>query len=99
MSNTGIFKDQFEPELLAELDNCPLVELPTGAVVRQPENKRVRHTPIVIKGSIKVTRIDESVKESIMYYINTGERCFLTITASLANNFGNVDRSNTMRRH
>lgn len=86
-----IFKGQFESELIAELENCPLVELPTGAVLRQPENKRVKYTPLVIEGSIKVTRIDESGKEIIMYYINTGESCFLTITASLANNFGNVD--------
>jgi CRP/FNR family transcriptional regulator len=91
MSDINLFKGQFEPELLAELDNCPIVELPTGSVLRQPENKRVRYTPLVLEGSIKVTRIDERGKEIVMYYINVGESCFLTIAASLANNFGNVD--------
>lgn len=88
---TDIFKGQFEPELIKELQDCPVVELPEGSVLRQPENKRVRYTPLVIEGSIKVTRIDDSGREIIMYYINAGESCFLTITASLANNFGNVD--------
>ena len=91
MTNASIFKGQFEPELLEELANCPVVDLPAGSVLRQPENKRVRYTPLVLEGSIKVTRIDDSGKEIIMYYINAGESCFLTITASLANNFGNVD--------
>ena len=87
----SIFKGQFEPELMEELSACPVVDLPAGSVLRQPENKNVRYTPLVLEGSIKVTRIDDSGKEIIMYYINPGESCFLTITASLANNFGNVD--------
>jgi CRP/FNR family transcriptional regulator, anaerobic regulatory protein len=91
MSNTAIFQGQFEPELIAELENCPVIDLPSGFVMRQPENTRVRYTPLVLNGSIKVTRIDESGKEIIMYYINAGESCFLTISASLANNFGNID--------
>jgi CRP/FNR family transcriptional regulator, anaerobic regulatory protein len=91
MTDTSIFKGQFEPELLAELDNCPVVELPAGSIMRQPENKRVRYTPLVLEGSIKVTRTEDNGKEIIMYYINAGESCFLTITASLANSFGNID--------
>jgi CRP/FNR family transcriptional regulator, anaerobic regulatory protein len=91
MPNTNIFKGQFEPELLAELENCPIVEMPVGTVLRQPENMRVRYTPLVVEGSIKVTRVDDNGKEIIMYYINPGESCFLTITASLANNFGNIN--------
>jgi CRP/FNR family transcriptional regulator, anaerobic regulatory protein len=91
MNDINIFKGQFEPELLAELNDCPVVELPAGSILRQPENKRVRYTPLVLEGSIKVTRIDNSGKEIILYAINAGESCFLTITASLANNFGNID--------
>jgi CRP/FNR family transcriptional regulator, anaerobic regulatory protein len=91
MTNSSIFKGQFEPDLLVELDSCPIVELPVGTVMRQPENKRVRYTPLVLEGSIKVTRSDDNGKEIIMYYINAGESCFLTITASLANSFGNID--------
>ncbi len=92
MKPTDIFKGQFEPELIDELDQCPFIELPSGSILRRPENTRVRYTPLVIAGSIKVTRIDENGdKEILMYYINKGESCFLTITASLANNFGNID--------
>jgi CRP/FNR family transcriptional regulator, anaerobic regulatory protein len=92
MTASDVFRGQFEPELLEELNQSPTIDLPAGAVLRQPENMRVRYTPLVLEGSIKVTRIDdESGKEIIMYYINAGESCFLTITASLANNFGNIN--------
>lgn len=91
MKSIHIFKEKFEPALMEELQNCPLVELPKGAVLRQPEHKRVKYTPLVIEGSIKVTRIDQNAREIILYYIDSGESCFLTITASLANHFGNID--------
>jgi CRP/FNR family transcriptional regulator, anaerobic regulatory protein len=91
ISNTNLYKGQFEPGLLTELDVCPVIELPAGSVLRQPDNKRVKYTPLVIEGSIKVTRVDDNGREIIMYYINVGESCFLTITASLANQFGNID--------
>jgi CRP/FNR family transcriptional regulator, anaerobic regulatory protein len=88
---TDIFKGLFERELLEELQLCPVIELPTGSILRQPQNVNVRYTPLVIEGSIKVTRIDDKLREILMYNINAGESCFLTITASLANNFGNVN--------
>ena len=91
MTLSSVISGQFEPELLAELNNCPIVELAAGAVLGQPDNKRVRYTPLVLDGSIKVTRLGDNGREIIMYSINPGESCFLTITASLANSFGNVD--------
>jgi CRP/FNR family transcriptional regulator, anaerobic regulatory protein len=91
MSELNIYKGHFEAELFEELLQLEVLDLPAGTVLRQPENKRVRYTPLVITGSIKVTRIDDSGKEITMYAIMGGESCFLTITASLANHFGNVD--------
>jgi CRP/FNR family transcriptional regulator, anaerobic regulatory protein len=91
MNNINIFKNQFEPEFFTEITACPILELPEGFILRQPENTRVRYTPLVLEGSIKVTRIDDSGKEMVMYNINVGESCFLTISASLANNFNTID--------
>jgi CRP/FNR family transcriptional regulator, anaerobic regulatory protein len=91
MTLQNIYRGVFEPNLLAELENCPVVDLPTGTIMRQPENKRVRLTPLVLQGAIKVSRIDETGKEITLYRIESGETCFLTVTASLANNFGNID--------
>lgn len=85
------FTNQFETALQTEINACPVADVPAGTVLRQPDNSHVRLTPLVLEGSIKVTRVDANGKEIIMYFINPGESCFLTITASLANSFGSVD--------
>jgi CRP/FNR family transcriptional regulator, anaerobic regulatory protein len=90
MNAVHIFKNHFELNLLTELGACPVVVQPSGAVLRQPENTHIRYTPLVVKGAIKVTRIDDNNREILLYTIKAGESCFLTIMASAANNFATV---------
>jgi len=85
------FKNTFEKGLLDEVSQCPLFELDKGEELRHQAQSRVRNTPLVISGSIRVTRIDENGKEILMYFIKEKESCFLSITASLNNNFSNID--------
>jgi CRP/FNR family transcriptional regulator len=42
----------------------------------------VQYLPLVLKGSIKVMREDESGKEILLYYIRAGETCAMTLNAS-----------------
>lgn len=84
------FKNTFEPALLEELEKCPIANMPAGAELRHEEQTVVRYTPLVISGNIRVTRIDESGKELLMYHIRVKESCFLNITAALNNNFSNI---------
>ncbi len=85
------FKNTFEPALLQELEKCNVVDLPIGSELRHSDQTVVRFTPLVISGDIRVTRIDESGKEILMYHIRAKESCFLNITAALNNNFSNVN--------
>ncbi len=45
----------------------------------------VKIVPLVIEGRVKVMRNDESGKEILLYYINPGESCALSIAAGLNN--------------
>lgn len=85
------FINTFEKDLLDEIIHCPFLELEKGTELRHQYDSRVRYTPLVISGSIMVTRIDENGKEILMYFIREKESCFLSITASLSNNFGIID--------
>ncbi|MBI1224540.1 MAG: helix-turn-helix domain-containing protein [Bacteroidetes bacterium] len=85
------FRQHFEAPLLEELAKCPVMDLPGGTQLRQEAQSQVRYTPLVISGCIRVTRVDERGRELLMYHIRPGESCFLTVTASLSNNFGNVN--------
>jgi len=46
-------------------------------------NDYVKVVPLVFNGRIKVMRNDESGKEILLYYINPGESCALSIAAGL----------------
>lgn len=41
----------------------------------------IRYVPIVLKGSLKVTREDDSGREILLYFIRPGESCIMTLFA------------------
>ena len=75
---------EFEPELLEELALLPVTELDVNSVVLL-ENAFIKKIPILIEGSIKVRKKDESGKELILYKIEPGESCILSLTSLLNN--------------
>lgn len=46
----------------------------------------IRYVPIVLKGSLKVTREDDSGREILLYFIRPGESCIMTLFAVRQNN-------------
>lgn len=72
----------FEKELKDEIALLPIVELKTNSIVLM-ENSYVKEIPILLEGTIKVRKTDESGKEIILYQIDPGESCILSITACL----------------
>ena len=47
------------------------------------ENNYINAIPLVIKGMVKVSRIDESGREVFLYYITNGQSCAMTLTSFL----------------
>jgi CRP/FNR family transcriptional regulator len=72
----------FEKELKEEIALLPIIELKTNSVVLI-ENVYVKNIPILLEGSIKVRKTDESGKEIILYQIYPGESCILSIISCL----------------
>lgn len=63
-------------------DNSLVVEVNDNETILK-DNEYVKNIPLVIEGRIKVMRNDESGKEVLLYYINPGESCALSIAAGL----------------
>lgn len=72
----------FERDLMNEIILLPIKELKANSVVLM-ENAYVKYIPILLEGSIKVRKIDESGKEIILYQIYPGESCILSIISCL----------------
>ena len=87
MSTTQVFLRKLFPStgLVEDLEQeADLLEIPENEIILKV-NDYVKVVPLVIEGRIKVMRNDESGKEILLYYINPGESCALSIAAGLNN--------------
>ena len=71
--------DELVNKLLASSQTA---EIPEKQTILQ-EGQYIKVVPFVFEGRIKVMRQDESGKEVLLYYINPGESCALSIAAGL----------------
>lgn len=72
----------FEKELSDQINNIQPVNIPKGTLLLN-EASYIKEIPLVISGSIKVRKCDETGKEIILYHISPGESCILSITSCL----------------
>lgn len=83
MNIASHFKSVFEPELLQELEaKAKLVSIKANDSLLET-GQLVRMTPLVISGTIKVSRVDEEGRELLLYYVNAGESCAMTFTCCM----------------
>ena len=77
------FGDIFEIELINQLQaKAKYITINAGEVIMDI-GQIVRQMPIIISGSIKVTRIDEKGREILLYYVNPNESCAMTFTCCM----------------
>lgn len=83
MEILDLFKEIFEPGLIQELTaKSKFITAKAGDVILDI-GETVRQIPIVLKGSIKVSRMDEEGKELLLYYVNSKESCAMTFTCCM----------------
>jgi CRP/FNR family transcriptional regulator len=77
------FKTIFEPKLLAEFKaKAKHVSVKAGETILD-YGQIVRSMPIIAKGVVKVSRMDEDGKELLLYYVNAQESCAMTFTCCM----------------
>ena len=77
------FGDIFETELLNQLEaKAKYISIKAGVTIMDI-GQIVRQMPIILSGSIKVTRIDEKGREILLYYVNPNESCAMTFTCCM----------------
>ncbi|RFC55693.1 Crp/Fnr family transcriptional regulator [Brumimicrobium aurantiacum] len=77
------FRNTFEPQLLEKMKEVGSeLEIKAGDVILD-YGEIVRNMPIIAKGTIKVSRLDEDGKEILLYYVNSKESCAMTFTCCM----------------
>lgn len=76
-------EELFEPKLVQELSNqAKYLEIPSGAGIIAP-GQLIRNMPLVLEGSIKVSRLDDEANEIFLYNLMPLEICAMTITCCM----------------
>ena len=75
-------RQNFESELFAEVMQHRVQEMEAETVLLS-EGAYINHIPLVLDGSVRVRKMDESGKEIILYHIQPGESCVLSISGCL----------------
>lgn len=77
------FKLTFEPELLKEIEAKGKPAIVKEGDVIIDVGQTVRVIPLLLKGTLKITRADEDGKELLLYYVNVNESCAMTFTCCM----------------
>ncbi len=83
MSLLNQFEYTFEPALLKEFQEKakPLSSKAGDTILDY--GQIVRFMPIIVKGVVKVSRIDDDGREILLYYVNANESCAMTFTCCM----------------
>ncbi|WP_036381687.1 Crp/Fnr family transcriptional regulator [Muricauda sp. MAR_2010_75] len=77
------FSTYFEQPLIDEINEVgKLVEVPAGEIIMDIGNY-IRSIPLLISGAIKVLREDEDGDELLLYYLEQGETCSVTMACCM----------------
>ncbi|HJV19705.1 MAG TPA: Crp/Fnr family transcriptional regulator [Sediminibacterium sp.] len=75
MSNLEQLKGVFEPALLQEMEQFGIYQTFKEGDLVMDYGKYIRMMPIVLKGTVKVHRLDENNNEILLYYLSSSESC------------------------
>jgi CRP/FNR family transcriptional regulator len=76
-------KNIFEPRLLKEIEQFGILQSFAEGEVIMDYGKYVRMMPIVLNGTIKVYRRDETGKELLLYYLSSHESCSMAYSCCM----------------
>ncbi len=84
-----IVKERFgfilEDELLEEISQLGTIkELKEGDSILEPGNY-IKSIPLLLEGAIKVSRLDEKGDELLLYFIESGDTCAMTLNCCMSN--------------
>lgn len=80
-----IFKGKFETALLQEISTFgKLVVFKEGDIVIDIGQK-ISHMPLLIDGAIKILREDEFEEELLLYYLERGDTCAMSMNCCIGN--------------
>ena len=83
MNNTISFDATFEPALIKEMQQFGEIKHFKEGDIIMDYGKYIRMMPIIIKGTVKVFRMDENGNEILLYYLSSNESCSMAYSCCI----------------
>ena len=77
------FSHLFEDELLVEISKVSIHMKVNAGDTLMELGSTVTHMPLLISGAIKIFRLDDDYREQILYFLENGDTCALTLNCCL----------------
>ena len=73
----------FEPKLLQEIQQFGIIQHFKEGDLIMDYGKYIRMMPIILKGTVKVYRMDENSNEILLYYLSSSESCSMAYSCCI----------------
>lgn len=84
------FKGVFEPDLILEIEKTgKLTHVKAGDKILDI-GQSIKQVPLIIEGTVKVSRVDEQGRELLLYYLEPHESCALTLLCCMQQHVSEV---------
>ncbi|HQW82955.1 MAG TPA: Crp/Fnr family transcriptional regulator [Ferruginibacter sp.] len=83
MSTLQNLANVFEPALLKEIGQFGIIQQFSEGDIIMDYGKYIRMMPIILKGTIKVSRLDEVGNEILLYYLSSNESCSMAYSCCI----------------
>ena len=75
----------FDEELIKEIASVSVVRIVKEGATLMDIGEQIQYMPLLLSGAIKVMREDENGDELLLYFLEHGETCTMTLTCCLGN--------------
>ncbi|QDO95557.1 Crp/Fnr family transcriptional regulator [Formosa sediminum] len=75
----------FEDELLQDINQCGLFKSVPEGFTLMDIGQTISHMPLLISGALKILREDECGNELLLYFIEQGDTCTMSISCCMGN--------------
>jgi CRP/FNR family transcriptional regulator len=87
---TEAFGYLFEPALIQEIDHHGIWKKVLSNEIFMEAGEKVLFMPLLLEGSLKILREDDKGDELLLYYIESGDTCAMTLTCCMGNAISNL---------
>lgn len=75
----------FEKELIQEINQVAIYKEVTAGTVLMDYGQNIKNMPLLLEGAIKILRMDNDGDELLLYFLERGDTCAMTLTCCLGN--------------